>query len=177
MSTNDTPTNDTPANDYNTMQLLLQEFEQMRITLLGFVNLIKKQDERMKDQSRRLVELESKLAGVVLPTPEQALIDRFAESSKHNRNLNEVPQRIALAAYLSHVKQVPNMRIAECGLMSASKLHGLGQWQPQHLLDYCTLNNVLDIYKNGMTDADIKNLLPDGGYDKLMSYLERKDQN
>lgn len=170
-------TNDTPTNDYNTMQPLLQEFEQMRNTLLGFVKLIKQQDERLKDQDRRIVELESKLAGVVLPSPEQALIDRFTESSKHNRNMNEVPQRIALAAHLAHVKQVPNMRIAECGLMSASKLHGLGQWQPQHLLDYCTLNNVLDIYQNGMADADIKNLLPDGGYDKLMAYLERKNQN
>ena len=169
--------NDTPTNDYNTMQPLLREFEQMRSTLLGFVKLIKQQDEYLKDQDRRLVELESRLQGVILPSPEQALIDRFTESSKHNRNLNEVPRRIALAAYLAHVKQVPNMRIAECGLMSASKLHGLGQWQPQHLLDYCTLNNVLDIYQNGMADADIKNLLPDGGYDKLMAYVERKNQN
>lgn len=165
------------TNDFNTMQQLLKEFDQMRNTLLGFVKLIKQQNERLEDQDRRIVELESKLAGVVLPSPEQALIDRFTESSRNNRNLSEVPQRIALAAYLAHVKQVPNMRIAECGLMSASKLYGLGQWQPQHLLDYCTINNVLDIYQNGMPDADIKNLLPDGGYDKLMAYLERKNKN
>lgn len=119
----------------------------------------------------------TKLAGVVLPSPKQALIDRFTESSKRNRNLNEMPQRIALAAHLAHVKQVPNMRIAECGLMSVSKLHGLKHWQTQHLLDYCALNNVLDIYQNGMAAADIKNLLPDGGYDKLMAYIEKPNQN
>lgn len=164
-------TNDNSTNDYNTMQPLLQEFEQMRNTLLGFVKLIKQQDERLKDQDRRIVELGSKLAGVVLPSPEQALIDRFTESSKHNRKLQEIPQRIALAAHLAHVKQVPNMRIAECGLMSASKLHGLSTWQQQHLLDYCTINNVLDVYENGLPDAAIMNLLPNGGYDKLKKYL------
>ena len=166
----------TQTNDDNIMQPLLQEFEQMRTTLMSFVKLIKQQDERLKAQARRLVELESRLQGVVLPSPEQALLDRFTESSKHNRNLAEVPQRIALAAHLSHVKQVPNVRLAECGLMSASKLHGLGQWQPQHLIDYCTLNNVLDIYENGLSDAAIMNLLPEGGYDKLMAYLERKNK-
>lgn len=168
--------NDNTTNDFNTMQPLLQEFEQMRKTLLGFINLIKKQDERLKAQDRRIVELESALAGVVLPSPEQALIDRFTESSKRNRNLNEMPQRIALAAHLAHVKQVPNMRIAECGLMSVSKLHGLKHWDTQHLLDYCTLNGVLDIYQDGMSAAEMKNLLPDGGYDKLMSYLEHNNQ-
>lgn len=167
-------TNNTPTTDYNVVQPLLKEFEQMRNTLLSFVKLIKQQDERQKDQERRIAELESMLKGVILPSPEQALLDRFAESRKHNRNLSEAPQRIALAAHLAHVKQVPNMRIAECGLMSASKLHGLGQWASQHLIDFCTINNVLDIYENGMPDADIKNLLPDGGYDKLMTYLERK---
>lgn len=166
--------NTTPTQDYNIMQPLLKEFEQMRNTLMTFVQLIKKQDEYIKAQDRRLVELESRLQGVVLPSPEQALLDRFTESSKHNRNLNEIPQKIALAAHLSHIKQVPNMRISECGLMSQSKLHGLGQWTSQHLMDYCTINNVLEIYENGLPDAEVKNLLPAGGYDKLKAYLERK---
>lgn len=166
--------NTTPTQDYNIMQPLLKEFEQMRNTLMTFVQLIKKQDEYIKAQDRRLVELESRLQGVVLPSPEQALLDRFTESSKHNRNLNEIPQKIALAAHLSHIKQVPNMRISECGLMSQSKLHGLGQWTSQHLMDYCTINNVLEIYENGLPDAEVKTLLPAGGYDKLKAYLERK---
>ena len=166
--------NTTPTQDYNIMQPLLKEFEQMRNTLMTFVQLLKKQDEYIKEQDRRLVELESRLQGVILPSPEQALLDRFTESSKHNRNLNEIPQKIALAAHLSHIKQVPNMRISECGLMSQSKLHGLGQWTSQHLMDYCTINNVLEIYENGLPDAEIKNLLPAGGYDKLKAYLERK---
>ena len=166
--------NTTPTQDYNIMQPLLKEFEQMRNTLMTFVQLIKKQDEYIKEQDRRLVELESRLQGVVLPSPEQALLDRFTESSKHNRNLNEIPQKIALAAHLSHIKQVPNMRISECGLMSQSKLHGLGQWTSQHLMDYCTINNVLEIYENGLPDAEVKTLLPAGGYDKLKAYLERK---
>ena len=166
--------NTTPTQDYNIMQPLLKEFEQMRNTLMTFVQLLKKQDEYIKEQDRRLVELESRLQGVVLPSPEQALLDRFTESSKHNRNLNEIPQKIALAAHLAHIKQVPNMRISECGLMSQSKLHGLGQWTSQHLMDYCTINNVLDIYEHGLPDAEVKNLLPAGGYDKLKAYLERK---
>ena len=166
--------NTTPTQDYNIMQPLLKEFEQMRNTLMTFVQLLKKQDEYIKEQDRRLVELESRLQGVVLPSPEQALLDRFTESSKHNRNLNEIPQKIALAAHLSHIKQVPNMRISECGLMSQSKLHGLGQWTSQHLMDYCTINNVLEIYENGLPDAEVKTLLPAGGYDKLKAYLERK---
>ena len=166
--------NTTPTQDYNIMQPLLKEFEQMRNTLMTFVQLLKKQDEYIKEQDRRLVELESRLQGVVLPSPEQALLDRFTESSKHNRNLNEIPQKIALAAHLSHIKQVPNMRISECGLMSQSKLHGLGQWTSQHLMDYCTINNVLEIYENGLPDAEVKNLLPAGGYDKFKAYLERK---
>ena len=166
--------NTTPTQDYNIMQPLLKEFEQMRNTLMTFVQLIKKQDEHIKAQDRRLVELESRLQGVVLLSPEQALLDRFTESSKHNRNLNEIPQKIALAAHLSHIKQVPNMRISECGLMSQSKLHGLGQWTSQHLMDYCTINNVLEIYETGLPDAEVKNLLPAGGYDKLKAYLERK---
>lgn len=167
-------TNDTHANDYNTMQPLLQEFEQMRTTLLSFVKLLKQQDEQLKDQDRRLVELESKLVGVVLPSPEQALLDRLTESSKHNRNLREAPHLVALAAHLMYIKQVPNMRIAECGLMSQSKLHGLGQWASQHLLDYCTFNGVMGIYEAGMPDAELKKLLPEGGYDKLKDYLNRK---
>ena len=166
--------NTTPTQDYNIMQPLLKEFEQMRNTLMTFVQLLKKQDEYIKEQDRRLVELESRLQGVVLPSPEQALLDRFTESSKHNRNLNEIPQKIALAAHLAHIKQVPNMRISECGLMSQSKLHGLGQWTSQHLMDYCTINNVLEIYENGLPDAEVKTLLPAGGYDKLKAYLERK---
>lgn len=155
-------------NDVN-LGVLLAEFSKMRHTLGLYLEVIKNQGER-------ITELESKLVGVVLPSPEQALLDRYTESSKHNRNLNEVPQRIALAAHLSRIKQVPNMRITECGLMSQSKLHGLSKWDSQHLVDYCTLNNVLDIYQNGLPDAELKALLPSGGYEKLKAYLARRPE-
>lgn len=146
---------------------LLQEFDNMRQTLMGFVQLIKQQNDR-------ITALENALAGVELPSPEQRLLDRFAESSKHNRNLSELPQKIAFAAHLAHVRQVPNMRISECGLLSQSKMHGLGQWTTQHLMDYCTLNDVMDIYQNGLSDDDMRKLLTPTGYDKLTAYLNNR---
>lgn len=161
-------------NDMNTLTPLLTEFEQMRTTLNSFVGLLKKQNDKINMLDKRVIELEAKLQGAVLPNEEQALLARFNESSKTNRNLNEAPQRIAMAAYLSHVHQVPNTRIAECGLLSASKMHGLTHWQAQHLLDYCEISGVIDIYRHGLSEPQLRNLLTGDGYHKLRAYLDAR---
>lgn len=169
MTTDNTPT------ERDSLKCLLQDLDSMRKTLTNFVALIKQQNTKINEQNDRIAILENKLDGIDLPNPEQIIIDRFTESSKHNRSVNEIPKRIALAAHLSRIKQIPNMRIAECGLMSSSKLHGLGQWDNQHLLDFCTLNHVMDIYREGLPDAEVKRLLPDDGYKKLMAYIEHRN--
>ena len=141
---------------------LLQEFESMRNTLANFVRVI-------KNQNARIETLENKLNGIPPVNKEQLLIDRFTASSMRNRTLSETPLAIAYAAHLYHVKQVPAIRISKCGLLSQSKLHGLVRWETQHLLDFCEINGVLDVYKHGLDEAKARELVPD--YDKLQDYL------
>lgn len=131
---------------------LLDEFANMRNTMAKFIRLIKQQDERVKV-------LEMKLADTPLKTREQILLDRYAASSPKNRNLNADPKVVAFAAHLYHVKQVPAVRISSYGLLSQSKMHGLSTWDNQHLMDYCELNGVTDIYQNGVSDSAAEGLM------------------
>lgn len=165
-------TDESRSLDYNDLAPLLTEFDGMRKTLMNFVQLIKKQDERIKV-------LEAKLASVGdIIDPRKIMQERFAESCKHNRNLNEAPERIAYAAYLSHVKQVPAMRVAECGVLSQSKMHGLTKWTTQHLMDFLELNNVANIYANGLDDVALTEMIGVDNLDKLKGYMSRaKEKN
>lgn len=147
---------------------LLDEFANMRNTMAKFIRLIKQQDERVKV-------LEMKLADTPLKTREQILLDRYAASSPKNRNLNADPKVVAFAAHLYHVKQVPAVRISSYGLLSQSKMHGLSTWDNQHLMDYCELNGVTDIYKHGLTDRDASMLMTD--WAGLNDYLTSRKEN
>lgn len=144
---------------------LLAEFASMRNSLAKFIQLIKQQDERIKV-------LEMKLADTPLKTPEQVLLDRYTASSLKNRNLNADPKVVAFAAHLYHIKQVPAVRISSYGLLSQSKMHGLSTWDNQHLIDFCELNGVTDIYQNGLSDRDASMLMTD--WAGMKDYLDSR---
>ena len=144
---------------------LLNDFASMRNTLAQFVKVIKRQAERIQV-------LEMKLADTPLKTPEQILLDRYTASSQTNRNLNADPKAIAFAAHLYYIKQVPAVRISKSGLLSQSKMHGLSTWHNQHLLDFCELNGVSDIYKNGVSDTEAKGLMTD--WASMRDYLDSR---
>ena len=143
---------------------LLNELASMRNTLAQFVQVIKRQDERIQV-------LESKLEQVPQLTPEQVLLDRYTASSLKNRTLNADPKAVALAAHLYYIKQVPSVRISSYGLLSQSKMHGLSTWDNQHLTDFCELNGVTDIYKNGLSDRDASMLMDWAG---MEDYLDSR---
>lgn len=144
---------------------LMQEFASMRNTIASLVQLIKKYDERVKV-------LEAKTADMPVRTPEQVLLDRYTASSKTNRNLNADPKVVAFAAHLYHIKQVPAVRISSYGLLSQSKMHGLSTWDNQHLMDFCELNDVADIYQNGVSDRDASMLMDD--WAGMKGYLDNR---
>ena len=147
---------------------LLNEFASMRNTMAKFIQLIKQQDERIRV-------LEMKLADTPVKTPEQVLLDRYTASSLKNRNLNADPKVVAFAAHLYHIKQVPAVRISSYGLLSQSKMHGLSTWDNQHLTDFCELNGVTDIYRNGVSDAEAKRLMTETGWADMKNYLSRRE--
>lgn len=153
------------AQNFDTPQDLMQEFANMRRTLSQFVQVIKRQGERIQI-------LEDKLGQVPQLTGEQVLLDRYTLSSQRNRNLDADAKVIALSAHLYYVKQVPAVRISKSGLLSQSKMHGLTTWDKQHLLDFCELNDVSDIYLNGLPNDEVKSYMTDPDY--YQEYLDRK---
>jgi len=151
---------------------LLNELASMRGTLSNFIQLIKQQSERISELDERIQVLEMKLEGTPLKTPGQILLDRYTASSLKNRNLNADPKAVALAAHLYHIKQVPAVRISSYGLLSQSKMHGLTSWDNQHLMDFCELNGVSNIYQNGLSDRDASMLMID--YTGMQDYLDSR---
>lgn len=131
---------------------LVQEFASMRNTMAKFIQLIKQQDDRIQV-------LEAKLEQVPQLTGEQVLLDRYTLSSQTNRTLDADAKVIALSAHLYYIKQVPAVRISKSGLLSQSKMHGLTSWDKQHLIDFCELNGVSDIYLNGLPPDDVKAMM------------------
>lgn len=146
---------------------LLNEFTRMRNTLATLIQLIKQQDERVRV-------LEMKLADTPLKTPEQVLLDRYTASSSKNRNINADPKVVAFAAHLYHIRQVPAMRISSYGLLSQSKMHGLATWHNQHLTDFCELNGVSDVYRNGVSDTEAKRIMTETGWADMKNYLSSR---
>lgn len=144
---------------------LLQEFASMRNTLAQFVQVIKHQNERIQV-------LETKLEQVPQLTGEQVLLDRYTLSSQTNRALDADAKVIALSAHLYYIKQVPAVRISKSGLLSQSKMHGLTSWDKQHLIDFCELNGVSDIYLHGLPLDEIKAMMANPDF--YQEYLDRK---
>lgn len=144
---------------------LLQEFASMRNTLAQFVQVIKRQDARIRV-------LETKLEQVPQLTGEQVLLDRYTLSSQTNRALDADAKVIALSAHLYYIKQVPAVRISKSGLLSQSKMHGLTSWAKQHLIDFCELNGVSDIYLHGLPLDGIKAMMSNPDF--YQEYLDRK---
>lgn len=144
---------------------LLQEFASMRNTLAQFVQVIKRQDDRIRV-------LETKLEQVPQLTGEQVLLDRYTLSSQTNRALDADAKVIALSAHLYYIKQVPAVRISKSGLLSQSKMHGLTSWDKQHLIDFCELNGVSDIYLHGLPLDEIKAMMANPDF--YQEYLDRK---
>ena len=144
---------------------LLQEFASMRNTLAQFVQVIKHQDDRIRV-------LETKLEQVPQLTGEQVLLDRYTLSSQTNRALDADAKVIALSAHLYYIKQVPAVRISKSGLLSQSKMHGLTSWSKQHLIDFCELNDVTNIYLHGLPLDEIKAMMANPDF--YQEYLDRK---
>lgn len=142
-----------------------QEFASMRNTIAKFIQVIKKYDERIKV-------LEAKTADVQIKTQEKILLDRYTASSLNNRNLNADPKAVAFAAHLYYIKQVPAVRISNYGLLSQSKMQGLSTWDNQHLLDYCTLNDVMGVYQDGLIDEEAKSVMTD--WAGMQDYLDSR---
>ena len=151
-----------------TMADLEHEFTQMRNTIKGLLTVIKQQDAR-------ITTLEATLASVPTMSREEVLLDRYTTSSKVNRAVNADPEIVAFAAHLFYIKQIPAMRISESGLLSQSKMYGLSQWSKQHLLDYCEVNDVKDIYLNGLDEDKARELMPQ--YDLYQEYLAKTRNN
>ena len=144
---------------------LLQEFASMRNTLAQFVQVIKHQDDRIRV-------LETKLEQVPQLTGEQVLLDRYTLSSQTNRALDADAKVIALSAHLYYIKQAPAVRISKSGLLSQSKMHGLTSWSKQHLIDFCELNDVTNIYLHGLPLDEIKAMMANPDF--YQEYLDRK---
>ena len=144
---------------------LVQEFASMRNTMAKFIQLIKQQDDRIRV-------LEAKLEQVPQLTGEQVLLDRYTLSSQTNRTLDADAKVIALSAHLYYIKQVPAVRISKSGLLSQSKMHGLTSWDKQHLIDFCELNGVSDIYLNGLPPDDVKAMMSNP--EVFQEYLDHK---
>ena len=152
----ETTTHDTEA--------LLNEFASMRNTIKGLLYVIKKHDAR-------ITTLEATLSSVPTMSREEVLLDRYTASSKTNRAVNADPKVVAFAAHLFYIKQLPAMRISESGLLSQSKMHGLSQWSKQHLLDFCDINSVKDVYLDGLDEAKAKELMPN--YELFQAYIDK----
>lgn len=144
---------------------LLQEFASMRNTLAQFVQVIKRQDDRIST-------LEAKLEQVPHLTGEQVLLDRYTLSSQTNRTLDADAKVIALSAHLYYIKQIPAARIIKSGLLSQSKMYGLTSWTKQHLIDFCELNDVSDIYLNGLPPDETKAMMSNPDF--YQEYIDRR---
>lgn len=127
--------------------------------LLAMRQTIGKLTEVIRRQNERISKLESKCEHMPTLTHEQVLLDRFTMSSQRNRSVEADAKVIALSAHLYYIKQVPAVRISKSGLLSQSKMHGLTSWDKQHLLDFCELNSVTDIYQNGLPDSEVKAMM------------------
>ena len=152
----ETTTHDTEA--------LLNEFASMRNTIKGLLYVIKKHDAR-------ITTLEATMSSVPTMSREEVLLDRYTASSKTNRAVNADPKVVAFAAHLFYIKQLPAMRISESGLLSQSKMHGLSQWSKQHLLDFCDINSVKDVYLDGLDEAKAEELMPN--YELFQAYIDK----
>lgn len=143
----------------------LDEIAAMRQTIALFTELMRKQDSR-------LTALESKFTEHV---PESlSLLPRFALSSERNSRINLPPRVIAYASHLRFIKNVPGIQLVEHGLISLSRMRSLNAWDKQHLLDYCEINNVLDVYEHGLPDDEARELVPD--WEGLQAYLSGNDE-
>jgi len=138
------------------------ELDSLKNTITNLVALVKKYDERIRSLENTTAELQTKLS-------EQPLLDRYTVHSTKNRTVNASPKAIAYAAHLYYIKHIPASRISKHGLLSQSKMHGLSTWDRQYLLDYCELNNVLDVYNNGVSDELAMQLVAD--YKGLNEYI------
>lgn len=143
------------------------ELASMRATLAQFIQLIKQMDERIKTVEQKLVDLP------VLSEHEKT-ITRFTASSTINRAINATPQAIAYAGHLYHVLNVPALRIYKYGILPQSKMHGLTTWDKQHLLDYCYVNDVMDIYEKGLPLNDVVKLTDMA--QELFTYLDTRTE-
>lgn len=148
---------------------------ELLLSVAKLTDLIGIQKETINKLESRVQDLETTIASVPTMSREEVLLDRYTESSKHNRLINAKPEVIAFAAHLLFVKQVPAMRIAESGLLSQSKMHGLSSWKRQHLLDFCELNSVKDIYMDGLGETEAKKFMPH--YGLYQAYLEKTRSN
>lgn len=146
---------------------LLDEFASMRNTLMLLVQLIKQQDERIK-------ELEESKGDTNNAFNRVDVLQRFSESAKQYKHTKLDPWRVALVAHLSLIKQLPVATIVNTGLTSKWKLDIVLNWDTQHLLDFCVLNDVSDVYENGLPLYKLREYLPDEPdvYGKLYDVLK-----
>lgn len=157
----------------NQIEQMQNTIDQMQKTVAGFVNVLKVYKQEIEALKYDVKELKQFRDSLPEPNPEQQLLDRYTVSSKTNRSINEPPKVVAYAAHLYYICNVPAVRISECGILSQSKMYGLTTWDNQHLLDYCDLNHVREVYEHGLSVDEIKEIVDN--YDLLQSYLSRKN--
>ena len=146
---------------------LLNEFASMRNTLANMIQLIKQQDERIKA-------LEESQAENNAEQNRARLLRRYSENLSQHKPVRLDPWQVALVAHLSIIKQLPATTIVNTGLASKWKLHTVLSWDIQHLLDYCELNDVIDIYEHGLSIYKLREYLPYDPevYNKLYDVLK-----
>lgn len=153
-------TDNTPAPNHTPA---IPELEQIKKTLSTLAALVREQNER-------LTALEQAAADNPALTPKQAALQRYQLSSKDNRTINARPVAIALAAHLMHFKSVPTTTVFQSGLLPQGKAYALRLWAPQHLQDYCAINDQTAVLEQGMTLEQMQEGLPPAVAKALAEY-------
>lgn len=135
-------------------------------TLDRIVNVQTELAKMIGELANRVSKLEGK-------HPDNILQQRYNESSRVNRGINEPPARVALAAYLMDKLNVPQYQIVASGLLTQSRIQGLKSWDAQHYADYMDICNVRHIYENGMPISEMNTYVPN--ITPLLSYLPKVD--
>lgn len=95
-----------------------------------------------------------------LDVSQDVALARYTDNARKYRKVSAPPEVIAQAAHLYYIKGVPGIHIVECGLITQSKFYAILKWSKTHLMDYCRVNDVTDIYTNGLPEARFAELAP-----------------
>lgn len=151
----DKKTNDLMANNQIqiplTIETLAQDISQMRNTLVKFVQALKVLDSRIKKLEKEYTLAQGKAERLTA-------LERLQMSNNTNRTIKAEPTAIALTAHLLSKGATITM-IIDSGLLTYSKAFAVGQWDRQHLHDFCLVNGVADILYDGLAPNQAQELM------------------